>query len=235
MIIRKIIAGLLKCTPIFIISVLVGTGMLGAALAVALFSAGLSEEARNAVVIPIGVTPTLVLIFLIWKGKLRTLTRKQNIVAGIWVIIASVIAGYIPTLIPTDITELVISTGIVSPILLLILGCASDKVYRTKRQRNISIASGKPFDDTEVKNLARNHELALATTYAFFVAVNVTRMLMHDITPNFSPEASRIIGMNIGATVGLIWFNYSPKQREIREFIADSERMSEGKKDNGSN
>ena len=202
----------------------VGTGTLGAILAVASFLAGSSSDALNAALIPINLLPATV--FLIWlKAKGGTaLTKIQNVTVGFWIVIASAIAAYLARLLPDEILLAILPTTVINAALWLIFVQVTRKHYRTGRQRNISNASGRPFDDPEVVRLSNNTDLATATVMATFATANCI-IVMNRVIADFVIEpAIGVMGMNIGAALGLMWFNFCPNQSDIRDLISEANK-----------
>ena len=62
-------------------------------------------------------------------------------------------------------TTIVISSTGIELLLGLLLYHVTRKLYRRGRQLNIASSSGKDLDDHEVRNLADNQDLAVATTW----------------------------------------------------------------------
>ena len=182
--------------------------------------AGYPEEARNAAVIPIGAVPTVGLLIWIRQRGPLSFTRAQNVAAGIWVIASSTLAGYAATTVSTQLVNSVMASIPIGPLIFIAMLYTTDKFYRSGKERNISKASGKIADSPEVKSLARNHELATSVTLAALTTVNLTTGLLDGDRIQLSTEAVRLLGITLGGTVGLLWFNFNPKQKEIREFIA---------------
>ena len=217
---RKIAHRVSKFIPATIITALVGAALLGLAIMILSLLAGYPEEARNAAVIPIGAVPTVGLLIWIRQRGPLSFTRAQNVAAGLWVIASSTLAGYAATTVSPQLVSSVMASIPIGPLIFIATLYATDRFYRSGKERNISKASGKPADNPEVKSLARNHELATSVTLAALTTANLTTGLLDGDRVQLSTEAVRLLGITLGGTVGLLWFNFNPKQKEIREFIA---------------
>ena len=198
----------------------VGTGTLGAILAAVSLLAGYSEEARNAVLIPVNFLPAIA--FLVWmrsKGGVP-LSKIQNVAAGLWIVPGGAGAAYIARFSPDEVLIGVLSTTVINGVLWLILFQITRKLYRAKRQRNYAIASGRPFDDPEIRQLSDNSDLSTAVVLATFAAANCVIIMDKVIGGHFYESAIVVTSMNIGCTLGFMWFNFCPNQTRIRELAS---------------
>ena len=198
--------------------------MLGAVIAVAFLLIDLPVLALNAVVIPISAIPAVG--FLVWVGKERRspMVKAQNIVAGFWVVAVSTLVAHLATAIPGDTTTALVSTTGIEIVIWLLLYHITRRLYSKGRQRNIASASGKPLDDPEVRTLANNQDLATALLAAMLFTTKSIVLMQSNFVPYLTPEATRVMGITLGSSLGLILFNFCPNQTSIREFIARSAR-----------
>ena len=76
------------------------------------------------------------------------------------------------------------------------------------------------MDDPQVAKLADNSDLARALIVTIIgTATGVA--LMKDYTATYFMEQAFVItGMNVGATLGFLWYNFCPNQSNIRELIS---------------
>ena len=206
--------------PIIVWTFFLGCFVLGLVLAPISFFAGFEENARNAALIPVALLPAIVFLLWIKKGRGRTLTQTQNIAAGYWIVPFSAGASYLATFLPDRILIAALSSTIINIILWILLVQITRRLYRIKRQSNIAKASGRPINDPDVRNLSNNTDLATATVIATFTTAKSVILMESEIGPYFFREAIVVIGMNIGAILGFLYFNLSPKQSDIRELIS---------------
>ena len=167
--------------------------------------------------------------FLLWlkSSKRSPLTRIQNGVAGS--ILA--IAGWIPPTILTNVPEadwpIVLSLGGIAGVLVyLLLANMHRRLFHAKLARNIAITAGiDDPDDPEVKRLAKNDTLPHAAVFCTGgPSLALTTILFElTLTSSLSDVAIVSIAWGISLTIGLIAYNFLPAQRDIYEFITESQ------------
>ena len=213
---------ILRFVHVIVLICLVGAAMLGAIIAAASLLAGESNLALNATMLPINLLPYGILV--VWlKRKATDLTKIQNITAGFWIVPASTIAGYAARFLPDQITLAAMSiTGMISVALWLIVFQVTRRMYRAGRQRNLARFTGRPLEDPEVIRLANNSDLATATVAATLATVSSIVTMNKLIAPVVMESAVLLIGMNIGAILGFMYFNFCHNQSDIRELISST-------------
>ena len=213
--------------PALILSMFVAFGTLGTVLAVAAAVVGAGILALNAATTMVAMTPTIG--FLVWVGrkKTTTFTKVQNITAGKWTVAAAALVANILIWVPQKLLISIVSTSVLEGVLWLILWQTTNRKYRTKRQSNIAIASGRAMDDAEVKTLSDNTDLATATTLAVFTTTKAIIAMRSDLTPLLTSEAIVVVGMTVGATMGLLYFNLCPNQTRIRRLVSQATKSEE--------
>ena len=195
--------------------------MLGAIIAAASLLAGESNLALNATMLPINLLPYGILV--VWlKRKKTDLTKIQNITAGFWIVPASVIAGYAARFLPDQFTPAAMSVTGISISLWLIVFQVTRRKYRASRQRNLARFTGRPLEDPEVVRLANNSDLATATLAAALATASSIVAMNKLMAPVFMESAVVLMGMNIGAILGFMWFNFCPNQSDIKELISSN-------------
>lgn len=204
-----------------ILILFVGIGTLGAILAILSLWAGSSQDAINAVVLPITFIPAIAFIFWTRSTGGGALTKMQNVAAGLWIIPSSAIAAYIARFLPSEIVLAMLSSTVINVALWLVLVQITRKIYRAKRQHNYSIQSGRTFDDPDIARLANNTDLATATVVATLATINCTIVMNRLITDYLIEAAIVVMAMNIGYTLGFMWFNLCPNQSDIRELMSE--------------
>ena len=210
-----------KTIHLSVLILFVGIGTLGAILAILSLWAGSSQDAINAVVLPITFIPAIA--FILWTRSTGggALTKIQNVVAGLWIIPSSAIAAYIARFLPSEIVLAMLSSTVINVALWLVLVQITRKIYRAKRQRNYSIQSGRAFDDPDIARLANNTDLATATVVATLATIHCTIVMNRLITDYLIEAAIVVMAMNIGYTLGFMWFNLCPNQSDIREIVSE--------------
>ena len=199
-----------------------GIAYLCTVLAIALSLAGLPVAALNAVIIWACCIPAL--FFLLWIAKeyRNPVIKRQNIVAGIWIISLSTVLAHVATRIPMSVVTTVILTTILEVAAGLPLYHVTRKLYKNGRQKNIAAASGKPLDDPDVRNLADNQDLAIAIVAGMMLTTKSITIMQSDFAPFLMPDTTRVIAILLGSSTGIITFNFCPNQTKTREFIARS-------------
>lgn len=216
-----------KLLAVISLTSMAGMAFIGAILAVASLMADLPIIALNAVIIPIACVPPIGFLLWIKKEHRSPMVKAQNIVAGIWIVSSSTALAHLIQLFSAGATTIVISSTGIELLLGLLLYHVTRKLYRKGRQLNIASSSGKDLDDHEVRNLADNQDLAVATLAAMIFTTKSIILMQSNFAPYLTPEAARVIGILLGSSTGLMIFNFCPSQTKIREFIARS-RNPEG-------
>ena len=85
----------------------------------------------------------------------------------------------------------------------------------------------KTIDDTEVITLSDNTDLGTATAWTVFTTTKSIIAMRSDIAPFLTPEAILVVGMHIGATIGLLYFNLCPNQTRIRRLVSQAAKLEE--------
>lgn len=230
---RRVGRKIVKFLPAVVATVFVAAALFGIGLAILASLAGYPKEATDAAAIPIGICPVLGLMIWIWRKGPLSFTKNQNLTAGLWVAASAILAGYITTAVSTELINSAVASIPIGPLLFIVFLHLTDRLYRAGKQKNISKASSRPIDDPEVKELARNHELATSVTLAVLTTINLTTGLLNMELVQLSPEAARVLGITFGGSVGLLWFNFNPKQRDIREFISEHANPNKARKSDG--
>ncbi len=167
--------------------------------------------------------------FFLWLKSIRRspLTRIQNGVAGS--ILA--IAAWIPPLILTNVPEadwpIVLSLGGIAGVLVyLLLANMHRRLFHAKLARNIALSAGiDDLDDPEVQRLAKNDTLPHAAVFCTGgPSLALTTVLFEwTSTSSLSDVALVSIAWGISLTIGLIAYNFLPAQRDIYDFITESQ------------
>lgn len=167
--------------------------------------------------------------FLLWlKSSRRShLTRIQNCVAG--AILA--IAAWIPPLILTNVPEadwpIVLSLGGIAGVLVyLLLANIHRRLFHARLARNIALSAGiDDVDDPEVQGLAKNDTLPHAAVFCTGgPSLALTTVLFEwTLASSLSDVALISIAWGISLTIGLVAYNFLPAQRDIYEFITESQ------------
>ena len=201
---------------------IIGMAMLGAIVTMASILVNLPVVALNAVIIPVSSMPAIG--FLVWIGKERrsSFVKAQNIIAGVWIVSCSTVVGYVTTFLPSSATTAIISTTGFELLLGLLMYHITRKLYKKGRQRNIARSSGMPEEDPEVRTLADNQDLAIAILSAMLFTTKSIILMQSNFAPDLFAETTRVIGIVLGSSAGLIAFNFCPNQTRIREFISRS-------------
>lgn len=208
---------IIRAVPLAITIILASIATIGAALTVAFFTSGWTEEARNAATIPMCLIPTMMLLYWLKKDGTKSLTKTQLVVAAAWISSFSAVAAYIVAAFPKNTVEIALSTPVVDIALWLVLVQVTRKLYRAKRQSNIAKASGRPVDDPEVLNLANNTILATAIAIAVFTTAETIILFQSNESAFLSTASARVVSIFLGTSLGLAWFTFCPKQSEIRD------------------
>lgn len=167
--------------------------------------------------------------FLLWlKSSRRSqLTRIQNGVAGSILAIAAWIPPFILTKVPEADWPIVLSLGGIAGVLVyLLLANIHRRLFHAKLARNIAIAAGtNDADDPEVKRLAKNDTLPHAAVFCTGgPSLALTTILFETtLTSSLSDVAIVSIAWGVSLTIGLIAYNFLPAQRDIYEFITESQ------------
>ena len=167
--------------------------------------------------------------FFLWlKSSRRSqLTRIQNGVAG--AILA--IAAWIPPLILTNVPEadwpIVLSLGGIAGVLVyLLLANMHRRLFHARLARNIALSAGiDDLDDPEVQRLAKNDTLPHAAVFCTGgPSLALTTVLFEwTLASSLSDVALVSIAWGISLTIGLIAYNFLPAQRDIYDFITESQ------------
>lgn len=211
---------------------LAALGAIGSYFGVAYFTKDLEWDTQSSFLMPFPLLFTMMAINWAWARDMKkirpTVERWPSLrLSNWWIFGSAAAASYLASFLPDSLLEATVLTTILSVALWLAVVQLTRALLRERTRDLIAQECGLKSDDSVVRNLANNNDLANAIVVSVFTAAETWILSGGDLLPDMSTGGARTLAFLAGWVLGLAYFAWCPHQSDIREFISRAKREND--------